>query len=206
MASIILSRIFQKRYLIIPSTSHCLNVIPKYDVWYSTKKSVTNIEPSETDTKVQVGTAKIVKENLKSAGQLGIIISGIGITAFVLYTLFSELFSSESPDAIYSKARVRCMEHPKLIDLLGAPIKSYGDETNRRRRRRISHMYFIKDDIKYMRLKFYLEGTRRRGTAFVEVKKNESDKYEYSYLYVMVNHFGIIAIEPEQDVADMQQI
>lgn len=32
-------------------------------------------------------------------------------------------------------------------------------------------MYFIKDGIKHMRLKFYLEGTRRRGTAFVEVKK-----------------------------------
>lgn len=84
-----------------------------------------------------------VKENLKSAGQLGIIISGIGITAFVLYTLFSELFSSESPDAIYSKARVRCMEHPKLIDLLGAPIKAYGDETNRRRRRRIRYVKII---------------------------------------------------------------
>lgn len=32
-------------------------------------------------------------------------------------------------------------------------------------------MYYIKDGIKYMKLKFYLEGTRRRGTAFVEVKK-----------------------------------
>lgn len=80
-----------------------------------------------------------VKENLKSVGQLGIIISGIGITALILYTLFSELFSSESVDAIYSKARIRCMEHPKLIDLLGAPIKTYGDETSRRRRRRIRY-------------------------------------------------------------------
>lgn len=110
-------------------------------------------------------------------------------------------------DAIYSKARIRCMEHPKLIDLLGAPIKTYGDETSRRRRRRISHMYYIKDGIKYMKLKFYLEGTRRRGTAFVEVKKNESNKYEYSYLYVMVNHFGVIKIEPNEDITDkiMQQ-
>lgn len=32
-------------------------------------------------------------------------------------------------------------------------------------------MYYIKDGIEYMKLKFYLEGARRRGTAFVEVKK-----------------------------------
>ncbi|XP_029163580.1 mitochondrial import inner membrane translocase subunit Tim21 isoform X2 [Nylanderia fulva] len=173
MASIILSRILQKRYLIIPNT-YSLSVISKHNAWYSTKKSLTNVESNETDNKVQIGTAEVVKENLKSAGQLGIIISGIGITALILYTLFSELFSSESVDAIYSKARIRCMEHPKLIDLLGAPIKAYGDETNRRRRRRISHMYYIKDGIEYMKLKFYLEGTRRRGTAFAEVKKRKA--------------------------------
>ncbi|XP_072744969.1 mitochondrial import inner membrane translocase subunit Tim21 [Anoplolepis gracilipes] len=202
MASTILSRILKKRYLIIPSTSHCFSVIPntKYNVWYSTKKSTTNVELSETDNKKQISIAEVVKENFKFAGHLGIIISGIGMTAFILYTLFLELFSSESPDAIYSKARKRCMEHPKLIDLLGAPIKAYVDETNRRRRRHINHMYYRKNGVKYMRLKFYLEGTRRRGTAFLEVKKNESDKFEYSYLYVNVNVFGIIVLEPEQNV------
>lgn len=82
----------------------------------------------------------LVKEKLKFTGQLGIIISGIGITALVLYTLFSELFSSESLDAIYSKARVRCIEHPKIIDTLGTPIKAYGEETNRRRRRIIRYI------------------------------------------------------------------
>jgi len=32
-------------------------------------------------------------------------------------------------------------------------------------------MYYIKDGIEHMKLKFYLEGSRRRGTAFVEMKK-----------------------------------
>ncbi|XP_025265836.1 mitochondrial import inner membrane translocase subunit Tim21 [Camponotus floridanus] len=209
MALTILNRTLQKRYINIQNiqkdTSYCLSIIFKHNVWYSTKKSVTNVESDETD-KRQVSTVEVVKENLKFTGQLGIIISGIGITALILYTLFSELFSSESLDAIYSKARIRCIEHPKIIDTLGTPIKAYGDETSRRRRRAISHMHYIKDGIEHMKLKFYLEGSRRRGTAFVEMKKNESGKYEYSYLYVMVKHFGIIRIEPEQDIAtDMLQ-
>lgn len=32
-------------------------------------------------------------------------------------------------------------------------------------------MYYIKKGIKYMRIQFYVEGTRRRGTVFAEVKE-----------------------------------
>lgn len=59
MASTILSRILQKRYLIIPNTSYCLSVSPKHNAWYSTKKSITNVEPNETNNKIQIGTAEV---------------------------------------------------------------------------------------------------------------------------------------------------
>jgi len=75
---------------------------------------------------------------LKSAGYLGIILGGISVTAFILYALFSELFSSKSPYGVYSEARVRCIEHPKVMDILGAPVKAYGEETRRGRRRHIA--------------------------------------------------------------------
>lgn len=89
----------------------------------------------------------IVKENLKSAGYLGVIIGGVGITALIFYTLFSELFSSKSPYGVYSEARLRCIEHSKVQDILGTPVKAYGDETRRGRRRHIRYIkviYFLK--------------------------------------------------------------
>lgn len=32
-------------------------------------------------------------------------------------------------------------------------------------------MYYIKNDVNYMKVQFYLQGTRRRGTVNVEVKE-----------------------------------
>lgn len=32
-------------------------------------------------------------------------------------------------------------------------------------------MYYIKQGIKYMKIKFYVEGIRRRGTVYAEVKE-----------------------------------
>lgn len=196
----------RRRHLIMSNTLYCHSIVNmKHNAWYSTKKSITNVDSDETDNKVQIGTAEVVKENLKSAGYLGVIVGGIGITGLIFYTLFSELFSSKSPYGVYSKARVRCIEHPKVMDILGAPVKAYGDETRRGRRRHISHMYYIKENIKYMRIKFYVEGTRRRGTVYAEVKENKSGDYEYTYLYVSVNHVGTIVIEDNKSNVKIHQ-
>ncbi|KYN02439.1 PREDICTED: mitochondrial import inner membrane translocase subunit Tim21 [Cyphomyrmex costatus] len=205
-----LNRILQKSHSIthVSNTSYCLNIIVpriKHSAYYSTKKSVTKVDSNETSNQVQIGTAKVVKENLKSAGYLGVIIGGIGVTVFMLYSLFSELFSSKSPYAVYSKAHERCIEHPKVIDILGAPVKAYGEETGRGRRRHITHMYYVKDGVKYMKIKFYVQGTRRKGTAYAEVKENASGNYEYSYLYVTVNYVGTIMIEDNQDTVKTRQ-
>nr|XP_012226233.1 PREDICTED: mitochondrial import inner membrane translocase subunit Tim21-like [Linepithema humile] len=191
----VLNHIFQRRHLVMSNTFYCHSIVFRHNAWYSTKKSITKVDSNETNNKIQIGTAEVVKENLKSAGYLGVIIGGIGITALIFYALFSELFSSKSPYAVYSQARLRCIEHPKVMDILGAPVKAYGDETRRGRRRHISHMYYIKQGIKYMKIQFYVEGTRRRGTVYADVKENKSGNYEYTYLYVTVNHVGTIVIE-----------
>ncbi|XP_011169577.1 mitochondrial import inner membrane translocase subunit Tim21 [Solenopsis invicta] len=204
-----LNHLLQRKHLIthMPNTAYCLSIVPsiKHSACYSTKKSVTKVDCNETNNQVQIGTAKVVKENLKSAGYLGVIIGGIGITALILYTLFSELFSSKSPYGVYSEARVRCIEHPKVMDVLGAPVKAYGEETRRGRRRHITHIYYMKDGVKYMRIRFYVQGTRRKGTVYAEVKENASGSYEYSYLYVTVNHVGTIVIEDNQNTATARQ-
>ena len=38
-----------------------------------------------------------------------------------------ELFSSNSTNSLYDKAVADCLAHEKLADLLGEPIKAYGE-------------------------------------------------------------------------------
>lgn len=65
MALTILNRTLQKRYINIQNiqkdTSYCLSIIFKHNVWYSTKKSITNVESDETENKKQVSTVEVGK-------------------------------------------------------------------------------------------------------------------------------------------------
>ena len=40
-----------------------------------------------------------------------------------------ELFSSNSANSLYDKAVADCLAHEKLVDLLGEPIKAFGEPT-----------------------------------------------------------------------------
>ncbi|XP_076762229.1 mitochondrial import inner membrane translocase subunit Tim21 [Xylocopa sonorina] len=168
---------------------------------YCTKKSITKADPIDHENKIQVGFAEVVKENTKSAGYLGVIIGGVGITAFMFYVIFDELFSSKSPNNVYSKALDHCIKHPKVIDTLGQPIKAYGEESRRGRRSHISHVTFVKDGVRHMRMKFYIQGIRRRGTVNLEVQEDQSGNYTYRYLYVLVDDIvqTVIKIEDNRD-------
>ncbi|CAK9809094.1 Mitochondrial import inner membrane translocase subunit Tim21 [Anthophora plagiata] len=168
---------------------------------YRTKKSITKADTIEHEHKIQIGFADVVKENTKSAGYLGVIIGGIGITALMFYVIFDELFSSKSPNNVYSKALDYLSKHPKVIDLLGEPIKAYGEESRRGRRSRISHITFERDGIRHMRMKFYVQGIKRRGTVNLEVQEDEAGKYVYRYLYVLVDDImrTVIKIEDNRE-------
>ena len=39
--------------------------------------------------------------------------------AVVIYTIYKELFSLDSPQGLYTMASDQCMNHPKVQDLLG---------------------------------------------------------------------------------------
>ncbi|XP_033299022.1 mitochondrial import inner membrane translocase subunit Tim21 [Bombus bifarius] len=168
---------------------------------YCTKKSIAKTDYVEHENKIQVGFADVVKENTKSIGYLGVIIGGIGITAFMFYMIFDELFSNKSPNSVYSKALDRCIKHPKVTDALGEPIKAYGEESRRGRRSHISHIVFEKDGVRHMRMKFYIQGIRRRATVNLEVQEDESGNYMYRYLYVLVDDIlqTIIKIEDNRE-------
>lgn len=69
-------------------------------------------------------------------------------------------------------ASEKCVAHPKVQDLLGEPIKAFGEETRRHRRKHVSHMDYQDEQGKRgIRVQFYLQGLRRRATAQIDARE-----------------------------------
>uniref|UniRef100_A0A1L8DZT7 Mitochondrial import inner membrane translocase subunit Tim21 n=1 Tax=Nyssomyia neivai TaxID=330878 RepID=A0A1L8DZT7_9DIPT len=130
-----------------------------------------------------------IKENTKTASYTGVILMGIGVTGFLFYTVFRELFSSSSANSVYSGALEKCINDPRVQDALGAPIKGYGEETSRRRRRHVAHSVYQRDGVNHMRMQFYIQGIRNKATVHLEMKENTVGSYDYRYLFAQLDHY-----------------
>nr|XP_023678177.1 mitochondrial import inner membrane translocase subunit Tim21 [Paramormyrops kingsleyae] len=139
-----------------------------------------------------IPAAQKVKQASKDFTYLIVVVIGIGVTGGLLYIVFKELFSSSSPSKIYGKALEKCRAHPEVIGVFGEPIKGYGETTRRGRRQHVSHVEYIKDGLKHMQLKFYIQGAepRMQGTVHTEMKENpETGQYEFRYIFVDVDTY-----------------
>ncbi|XP_008944459.1 PREDICTED: mitochondrial import inner membrane translocase subunit Tim21, partial [Merops nubicus] len=154
----------------------------------SKRVSVQRARQEETP----LSTARKVKEAGKDITYFIVVFIGISITGGLFYVIFKELFSSSSPSRIYGDTFEKCRSHPEIIGVFGESIKAYGEPTRRGRRQFVSHIEYVKDGLKHMRLKFYIEGseTGKRGTVHVEVKENpEQGRFEVSYIFVDVDTY-----------------
>ncbi|XP_067888427.1 mitochondrial import inner membrane translocase subunit Tim21-like [Heterodontus francisci] len=131
-------------------------------------------------------TTQKVKEAGRDLTYLLVVLVGIGITGGLFYVIFKELFSSSSPSKIYGDALKKCRAHPEIIGALGEPIKGYGETSRRGRRQHIRHVEYMKDDVKHIQLKFYIEGSEpMKGTVHLDAKENpESGRYDVRYIFV----------------------
>ncbi|XP_019718906.1 mitochondrial import inner membrane translocase subunit Tim21 [Hippocampus comes] len=147
--------------------------------------------------KYQSGSPKLsTTHKVKEAGRdftyLIVVLIGLGVTGGLLYVVFQELFSSSSPNKVYGKAFNKVRLDPEVIGAFGEPIKCYGETTRRGRRQQISHREYLKDGLKHMRLKFYIEGSEPglKGTVHSESMENpESGKYEFRYIFVDIDTY-----------------
>lgn len=165
---------------------------------YCSKKKEDSSSLTKTRS-IEVGEPIItkVKETTKTVSYLGVILAGVGVTAFIFYQVFKELFSSKSPNSVYSASLVKCCADSRVSDTLGEPIKGFGEETRRGRRRHVSHLYYEKEGVPHLRMKYYIQGSRKRGTVHLEMCENERGNFEYRYLFVQLDDFprNIIVIE-----------
>lgn len=148
-------------------------------------------------SKFQSGSLKTsAGQKVKEAGRdftyLLVVLIGLGVTGGLLYVLFQELFSSSSPNKVYGKAFNKVKLNPEVIGAFGEPIKCYGETTRRGRRQHISHLEYVKDGLKHMRLKFYIEGSEPglKGTVHSELKESpETGKYEFRFIFVDIDTY-----------------
>ncbi|XP_059901083.1 mitochondrial import inner membrane translocase subunit Tim21-like [Gadus macrocephalus] len=141
---------------------------------------------------VKPSTAQKVKDAGRDFTYLIVVVIGLGVTGGLLYVVFQELFSTSSPNKVYGKAFDKLKSNPEVIGAFGEPIKCYGETTRRQRRQHVSHSEYLKDGLKHMRLKFYIEGSEPgvKGTVHSESKENiETGKYEFRYIFVDVDAY-----------------
>ncbi|KAL9707214.1 hypothetical protein quinque_010732 [Culex quinquefasciatus] len=157
-----------------------LSSLPQPVRTYATaqRKSASTTSLSASTDRTDVSTdvrpmGERVKENTKTASYLGIIL----------------LFSSNSPNNIYTEALDRVKNENRVKDALGAPIKGFGEESRRGRRTHVAHTSYIRDGVQYIRMQFYVQGIRNKATVHLEKKMNESGDYEYRYLFVQLDYY-----------------
>ncbi|KAI8369096.1 mitochondrial import inner membrane translocase subunit Tim21, partial [Choanephora cucurbitarum] len=130
----------------------------------------------------------------KTTFNLGIILTGVGLTSVIVYYIGSELFSSQSPTSIFNEVVDRIRIHDELVALLGEPIKGHGEPSrnSRRRNRRIaSQVVEDQNNEPHLLMRFYVEGPLSQGTVSLEMIKDEKKKWQYKKLYVDVPGQGL---------------
>jgi len=153
-------------------------------------KTLVESSSQQSSNQLQTSFAEKTKENAKTASYGLVIVVGVGVTGVIAYTVLNELFSSNSPNALYEKAATLCKEHPKVQDMLGEPIKAFGEESRRGRRNRVSSLtYQDEQGRKGVRLQFYLQGRRNRGIAQLDAREDASGKMQTRFLLVTVEDF-----------------
>jgi len=153
--------------------------------------SVVESNPSESNKNtLQTSFAEKAKDNAATASYGMVIVVGLAVTGYIAFTVLNELFSSDSPQALYEKSARLCTDHPKVQDMLGEPIKVFGEENRRGRRNRVSHLMY-QDDTgrKGIRLQFYLQGSRNRATVQLDAREDNSGHFQTRFLLVNVEDF-----------------
>jgi len=146
------------------------------------RKEIIESDPSQSLT-----TAQKVKKAGKDATYTGLALVGFGVTGLMFFAIGRELLSSQSPNGVYNDALKLCTERTEVTDLIGLPVKGYGEMTKRGRRRHVSHTEYERDGQQFMRMKFYIEGPMAKGTVNLEMKKDDNGKWDYRYLFADID-------------------
>ncbi|XP_071959181.1 mitochondrial import inner membrane translocase subunit Tim21-like [Antedon mediterranea] len=152
--------------------------------WVASASNNKGIAKSKTKGSQQIQIGKKVAQASKDLTYIAVVVVGAVLLIAMFYTVGQELMDSKSPNSVFTRSLKLCKNNYEVVEAIGEPVKGYGEMDRRGRRRHVSHMIFTKNDIQYMRMKFYIEGSKQKGTVHLQVEQVASGKLEYNYMYV----------------------
>lgn len=138
-------------------------------------------------TELTVG-AKVAQAG-KDVSYFGIILVGFAVTGVLIWFVVSELFFGFSANRVYASALKKVKASAEVVEAVGEPIMGHGETTSRGRRRHVSYQEYLVDGENYMRVKFYLKGSKRKGTVHVDVKQGSRGNFDYRFIFVELTGF-----------------
>jgi len=144
------------------------------------------------------------RERAKDAGYSVIIIIGFGLLVGAFYSLFRNLFSSHGTTVLFNKAVADCLAHERVTSILGKPIKAFGEETRRGHRGHIPAYHYIdpQSGRKGVRIRFYLQGVRRRGSVQLDAREDSKGKMQTRFLIVQIGYDTVVVVDNRHCWAD----
>ncbi len=148
---------------------------------------------------------------LATKGTMWAILFGVCIASG--YTIVTHLWpTGTSPSAVFDDSLKIVQVNSDVINMLGTPIKGYGEDRGRNQGRRnfISNQEFKKGDITHCRVTYNLEGpSGKRAVVFAE-KTSAQGSGDFIYLIVqdpktetiipIIDNREVVPIDPRQKV------
>jgi hypothetical protein len=118
-------------------------------------------------------TQEKVTQAAKGTGYGLIALAGCGVFVAMLYLLYTENFSGEAPQNMYSKVAEKYKHEGIAIAFLGDGIMVWGREHYNRaaRRKAVYHVIEI-DGTSYLRMTFLMAGSAGKASCYVEFREN----------------------------------
>lgn len=110
-----------KNLHIVPAVIKCNNFPQKPLRRFSSEKDQSGLTKSQERAEVSTDVRPLgekIKDATKTVSYTGVILVGVGVAGVIFYYVFRELFSSNSPNSIYSVALEKCKDVSNVLWIL----------------------------------------------------------------------------------------
>ncbi|PKC72080.1 TIM21-domain-containing protein [Rhizophagus irregularis] len=174
----------------------------QYNTSERSRKSIVGRGKTEERSSLTIGQ-KVVGA-AKVSANISIIVLGIGVFGVIIYFVLKELFSPSGSTKVFNEALEKIRSNPECQKILGTPIKGHGGSSSsgRRRHRLVRFQEVINTDgTQHKLMRIYLEGSLIRGTALLDMTKNNKGIWVTKYLVVSIPEYNKrIFIEYNDDI------
>jgi import inner membrane translocase subunit TIM21 len=95
---------------------------------------------------------------------------GILCLGTLAYMVITEFVMPNSPQAVFRRSLRLLRDNDAVCAYFGTPLRGFGEETRRGRRRNVTHLEYVKDGEERMRMVFYVRGPSGDGSVQLEMK------------------------------------